>query len=297
MDAEQLAEDQPTAQVRGLTDAVGRIMYVQPVGSNSLVGGESSLVISATVNVPVGASKFEREELTTTRFISRDFYDFNVSSFSRGPSISPQITYAFPVNDRFSLGIGASYQHYRGFQPNAGLSSDSLYTPGDGIGGNVGMNYKLTETSALGADFAFRRYATDEINGQTTFDAGNRFSGTVRYLRRDGFTTIRAIARYARWDESKFSYTNGAEQGQVLPSHVMLLGEYKTRLTEMIDLRARVSGYRYEETVQADTKVFGRVYVSPSFELTDQIAVAPHGTTTYGSFLGLGGGLRIEGQF
>ena len=265
-------------------------MYAQSVG-------QGSIVMSATVNVPVGKSELKGDELTTTRFISRNFYDFNVSSFSRGPSISPQVTYARPINDRLSVGVGASYQHFRGFQPRADLSSD--YVPGDGIGGNVGANYKLTETSALGADLAFRRYATDEIGGQPSFDAGNRFSGTARYLRRDGFTTIRVVARYARWDESKFSYTNGAQQGQVIPSHVMLLGGYKTRLTEKIDLSVRASGYRYAEAeaIQIDTKTFGRAYVSPSFEVTEQIAVAPHGTATYGSYLGLGGGLRIEGEF
>jgi hypothetical protein len=277
--------------VSGLTDATGRFMYAQPVG-------DGSVVMSATVNAPVGKSKLGQNELTTTRFISRNFYDFHVSSFSRGPSISPQVTYAFPVNDRLSIGVGASYQHYRGFQPNAGLSSDSLYTPGDGIGGNLGANYKLTETSALGVDVAFRRYADDEIEGQTTFDAGNRISGTVRYLRRSGFTTIRAVARYARWEESEFSFRDGGpDQGQVIPTHAMVLGGYKTRLTEVTDLRVRVSGYRYNETEFSDTKTFGRAYVSPSFELTEQIAVAPHGTATYGSFLGLGGGVRIEGRF
>ena len=277
----------PTA-VQGLTDAMGRFMYAQPVG-------EGSVVMSATVNVPVGKSELEPDEFTTTRFISRNFYDFEVSSFSRGPSISPRVTYARPVNDQLAIGVGVGYQHYRGYEPRA---DGGEYVPGDGIGGNVGLNYKLTETSAVGADLAFRRYSTDEVNGQTTFDAGNRVSGTARYLRRSGFTTIRVLARYARWSESEFSYQVGTpDQGRVIPSHVMLLGGYKTRLTDTIDLRARVSGYRYTDTEVADTKTFGRAYVSPSFELTDQIAVAPHGTATYGSFLGLGGGLRIEGQF
>jgi hypothetical protein len=275
-------------QVQGLTDAMGRFMYAQPVA-------EGSIVMSATVNVPVGKSGLDSDEFTTTRFFSRNFYDFEVSSFSRGPSVSPQVTYARPINDQLAIGVGIGYQHYRGYEPRDGGGE---YVPGDGVGGNLGVNYKLTETSAVGMDLAFRRYATDELDGQTTFDAGNRISGTARYLRRSGFTTIRVLARYARWDESEFSFQIGSpDRGQVIPSHVMLLGGYKTRLTDSINLRARVSGYRYAETVQSDLKTFGRAYVSPSFELTEQIAVAPHGTATYGSFLGLGGGLRIEGQF
>jgi hypothetical protein len=275
-------------QVQGLTDATGRFMYAQPMA-------EGSVVMSATVNVPVGKSELDSDEFRTTRFISRNFYDFEVSSFSRGPSISPRVTYARPINDQLAIGVGVSYQHYRGYEPRA---NGEEYVPGDGIGGNVGLNYKLSETSAVGADLAFRRYSTDELDGQTTFDAGNRISGTARYLRRSGFTTIRVLARYARWGESEFSYQIGTpDQGRVIPSHAMVLGGYKTRLTDMIDLRARVSGYRYTDTEVADTKTFGRAYVSPSFEVTEQIAVAPHGTATYGSYLGLGGGLRIEGEF
>lgn len=275
-------------QVRGLTDAMGRFMYAQPVG-------EGSIVMSATVNVPVGKSKLDSTEFATTRFVSRNFYDFEVSSFSRGPSVSPRVTYARPINDRLAIGIGIGYQHHRGYEPR---SNGREYVPGDGVGGNVGLNYSLTETSAMGVDLAFRRYATDEVNGQTTFDAGNRISGTARYLRRSGFTTIRVLARYARWDESEFSFQIGSpDTGQVIPSHFMLLGGYETRVTETIDLRARVSGYHYEDTEVNDTKTFGRVYVSPSFELTEEIDLAPHSTVTYGSYLGLGGGLRIEGQF
>ena len=275
-------------QVQGLTDAMGRFMYAQPVG-------EGSVVMSATVNIPVGKSELGQDEFQTTRFISRNFYDFEVSSFSRGPSISPRVTYARPINDQLAIGVGVGYQHYRGYEPRA---DGGEYVPGEGLGGNVGLNYKLTETSAVGGDLAFRRYSTDEVNGETTFDAGNRISGTARYLRRMDFTTIRVLARYARWSESEFSYQVGTpDQGRVIPSHVMLLGGYKTRLTDTIDLRARVSGYRYTDTEVADAKTFGRAYVSPSFELTEQIAVAPHGTATYGSYLGLGGGLRIEGEF
>lgn len=277
------------AQVRGLTDAEGRVTYARPTG-------DGSIVFSATVSAPTGKQKLSGEELTTTRIISRNFYDFEVTSFSRGLSISPQVTWAFPVNDRFAVGVGAGYKHQRGFRPRADLNSD--YVPGDGIGGNAGFDYQVTETSALGVDVSFRRYAADKVNGNPRFDAGTRISGTARYLVRSGFTTIRVLGRYANWEKSEFGYQFGdAERGQIIPSHAMLLGSYKTRLTEIIDLRVRASGHHYAETIQADRKILGRVYASPSFELTDQIALAPHGTASYGSYLGLAGGLRILGQF
>lgn len=292
--------------VRGLTDATGRIQYAQPTG-------DGSVVVSATVNVPVGKDKLskcdigddscnqaEEDELRTTRLASRNFYDFRVSSYSRGLAVSPRITWAHSISDQLAIGIGAGYQYQRGFQPNEGLSSDSLYVPGDGMSIKGGADYKLTATSALGVDLSFRRYGTDEVGGTRRFNSGNQISGTARYLRRSGFTRIRIVARYANWDESEFGYRfgdDGPERDQVLPSHTMLLGGYKTRLTEGIDARIRISGHHYAETIQADRKIFGRLYVSPSFEVGEWVVVSPHGTATYGSFLGLGGGIRIGGTF
>jgi hypothetical protein len=288
MDAEQRVGDEPTAQVRGLTDATGRLMYAQPVG-------EGSLVMSTRVNIPTGKSKLDDDELRTTRIISQNIYDFRVSSFSRGLTVSPRITYAVPLGDRVAVGIGAGYQYQRGFQPRAGGEE---YVPGDGLGVNGGLDYKLTEASALGVDLAFKRFAADQLAGRDSFDAGSRVSGTLRYIVRSGFTTVRAVARYANWEESEFGYRLGdAERGQVIPSHAMLLGSYETRLTDRIDLELRASGHRYAETIQSDQKLFGRASVAPSFELTEQIVVAPHGTATYGSYLGAGGGIRLEGRF
>lgn len=287
MDAEQLG-NQPTTQVRGVTDATGRVMYARPVG-------EGSLVMSAAVNVPTGKSKLDPDELGTTGVISQNFYDFRVSSFSRGLTVAPRVTYAVPINDRVAVGIGAGYQHQRGFQPQAGRGE---YVPGDGLGVNGGLDYRLTDASALGVDLAFKRFAADQRAGQDRFDAGSRISGTLRYIVRSGFTTVRAVARYANWEESEFGYRSGdAERGQVIPSHAMLLGSYETRLTERTDLEVRASGHRYAETIQSDQKLFGRASVAPSFELTEQVIVAPHGTATYGSHFGAGGGIRLEGRF
>lgn len=276
------------ARLRGLTDAVGRLTYAQPVG-------EGSLVLSTTVNAPVGRQELSADALRTTRYLSRNFYDFRVSSFSRGLSVSPRVTWAVPLTDRFAVGIGVGYQHQRGFEPQAGRGE---YVPGDGLGANGGFDYKLTPASALGVDVAFRRYAPDRLEGSRSFDAGARISGTVRYLFRSGFTTVRAVARYANWEESTFGYrVGGPERGQVIPSHAMVLGSVQTRLASAIDLQVRASGHRYAETVQAGAKLFGRLSVSPAVEVADGLTLSPHGAATYGSVLGLGGGLRIEGEF
>jgi hypothetical protein len=75
------------------------------------------------------------------------------------------------------------------------------------------------------------------------------------------------------------------------------MGSYRAPITDRIGIRARLSGHHYAETIQADAKILGRAYVSPSFEFGDAVTLAPHGTVTYGSYLGVGGGLRVQGEF
>lgn len=276
------------AQVTGLTDAVGRLTYAQPVGAGSVV-------FSTTVNAPVGKQQLAPDVLRTTRLISRNYYQFRVSSYSRGLSVSPRVTWAVPVTDRVVVGVGAGYQHQRGFEPRADRGT---YVPGDGIEANAGADYKLTSTSALGVDVAYRRYAPDRFEGTRRFDAGSRISGTVRYLARSGFTTVRVVARYASWTESTFGYrVGGPDRGPILPAHALVLGSVRTRLSEAIDLRVRASGHRYDETLQAGSKLVGRLLLSPVVEVADGVSVAPRAAASYGSYLGLSGGLRIEGEF
>jgi hypothetical protein len=193
------------------------------------------------------------------------------------------------------VGLGAGYQYQRGFEPRANRGE---YVPGDGAGVNGGVDYKLTSRSALGVDLAYRRYGPDRFEGRRSFDAGTRISGTVRYLFRAGFTTGRAVVRYANWEESTFGYrAGGPDRGPIVPSHALVLGSVRTRLTEAVDLRVRASGHRYAETLQAQSKRVGRVVVSPIFEVADGISLAPRVAASHGSYRGLGGGLRIEGEF
>jgi len=282
MDGDQLS------RVQGLTDAVGRVAYAQPVG-------EGSLVFGTTVNVPVGEQNLGAADFRTVRLFSRNYYDARVSSFSRGFSVSPRVTWAVPVNDQFAVGVGLGYQHQRGFEPRADRGE---YEPGDGIGAHAGFDYKVTQSSSIGADLSVRRFGEDRLEGTRSFDAGSRISGTLRYLYRSGFTTIRAVARYANWNESTFGYqVGGAERGQILPSHALALGSLQTRLTDTIDLKVQAAGHHYAETIQADDKLLARLSVTPAVEISEQLTLAPHGTATVGSYLGVGGGLRIEGEF
>ncbi len=280
-------------QVGGLTDMSGLVSYAQPVG-------DGSVVFSVRANAPTGKQELSDTELETTRFISQNYYDFRVSSFSRGFSLAPQVTWAVPLSDRFAIGIGGGYQYHQGFRPQASLDED--YVPGDGIGANGGFDYKITEGSALGVDVAYRWYQTDQVGQTPRFDSGSRLAGTIRYLLRSGFTSVRAVVRYTNWEKSEFGFRRQSSTlGQVLPRHGLVLTSYETRLAEGVRLQLRASGHWYGETIQespmGDRKILGRAHVSPSFEVGDGLILEPHGTASFGSYLSYGGGLRITGTF
>jgi len=285
----QMGQNTNLSQVTGLTDARGAITYAQPAG-------DGSVVMTLEVNAPTGKTPLAQNELDVVRRISQNFYDFRVTSFSRGFSVAPRVTWALPLTDRLAVGIGAGYKHQRGFQPRAGLQQD--YVPGDGVTVNAGFDYQVAQASAVGLDFSFRRYASDELGGAQQFTPGNQYAGTARYLLRSGFKTVRAVVRYASWEQSEFGYAVGSPQrGQVLPPHGMALGSYETRVAEGIRLVTRASGHWYGETVQSGQKMFGRVTIAPSFAVGEYVRLVPHGSASYGSYLGVGGGLRIEGEF
>lgn len=276
--------------VQGLTDMRGSFVYARSIN-------ESTLVAALDVNVPLGKQELTEAELETTRQVSQNFYGFRVSSFSRGFSAAPRVLWAVPVTDDLVIGIGGSYQHQRGYRPAAAM--EAPYVPGDGFTLNTGFDYVLTSQSGLGMDLVFRRYGTDQSDGVDRFNVGNQLAGSVRYLYRSGFTTIRVIARFANWEDSEFGFRSATEpeRGQVIPSHGMLMAQYQTRLAAGYRLMVRASAHQYSKTVQSDTQTLGRLRVAPSFALTDALTLAPHGSVTFGSFTGVAAGIRVESRF
>jgi hypothetical protein len=285
----QMGGDDLTS-VQGVTDLRGSVVYASSLQ-------EGTLVFGIDVNAPIGKQELTDAELETTRLASQNFYDFRVSSFSRGFSVAPRVTWARSMTDELAVGIGTSYQYQRGYRPAATMETN--YVPGSAFSLNTGFDYELTSQSALGIDLLFRHHATDQIDGADRFNAGNQLVGTVRYLYRDGFTTIRIIARYANWEDSEFGFQAAAqpERGQVIPSHGMAMAQYQTRFAAGYRLMVRASAHQYSETVQSDTQTIGRLRVAPSFQISDALTLAPHSTLTLGSFSGMTFGMRVESRF
>lgn len=286
-----LMDAEGAPRIRGLDDVHASVTYARTIG-------ESSLVFGLDANLPAGKRGLTSDQLRTTAVASRNYYHFRVSSFGQGLTVAPRVTWAVPLTERIVVGVGATYQHERGFRPRQNMTD--TYVPGDGVGVNGGVDVQLTRTSTLGVDATFRRYGPDQQGGATQFEAGNRLAGTVRYLYRKGFTQVQVRGHYANWAPSQYYDTRAADPSgvrvNVIPSHGMAEIGVRMRIVDDIRVETQLAGHRYSATSVSPEQLLGTVRLTPSFDIQDTVVIAPHGQLTLGSFRGMGGGLRIQAE-
>jgi hypothetical protein len=280
-----------TTSVRGLDDVRASVFYSQSVG-------DATAVLSVTGNVPVGRRKLSGEELDATVFLSQSVYGFRVSGFGQGLNLTPGMTWAVPVSDDVVVGFGGRYHRLGGYRPVARMTSD--YVPGDQIEAFGGVDVRVAPTMAVSADVNYSRYGTDEVGGARRFQAGDRLSGTLQYLYRRDFRSLRVVARYAHRLPSKVrpreasAETASLVNREVLPSEAALQVRYNTRLSKGFRLRLRASGHAFDETVLLERKVYGAGRAGVAVRAGEALTVVPAATYRAGDVNGLEASVRLQ---
>lgn len=274
--------------VPGLGDVQASMSYTRKLG-------EGSLIMSAGVNVPTGKQELALAEFTTATLLSRNFYDFRVPSFGQGLGLATGATWAFPLGDDLVLGFGGSFQFQGGFTPVEGM--DETYNPGNEVLITGGADYRLSRTSALSGDVALTLYGTDTLGDTDEFEAGNKITATVQFLRSQRHTTLRLVARYEGREKSTLPATvGGATRLQLLPNQSTLRGSYTMQLSEGVRLEFGGTGRHFGETSATSSKTLITLSVMPQFDVGDELRLAPRAGYTEGSFTGLEGGLMLFWQ-
>lgn len=81
--------------INGITDTQLSFSYhFEPV----------NLIFNLGLNLPSGKKRFTSEEFQTSSLISTNIFNFKVPGFGQGLNISPGLTWAFPVNEKYSPG-------------------------------------------------------------------------------------------------------------------------------------------------------------------------------------------------
>jgi len=274
------------ATVTGLGDVQAALSYARKIG-------ESSVIVSASANLPMGTDAFSRPEFATVTLLSQNIYDFQMSGFGQGPGGLGGITWVYPIGEDLVLGLGGSYQIQGGYTPVAGMADS--YEPGNQGLATGGLEVRLSRTSSLSVNASVTLYGTDMVGETARFEAGPKSAVEVQYYREWGYNTLRLTAGYEGRGQSTRPAATGEGLGQqVLPDRTRLRGHYGTRLTDVVDVAVWGEGRTFGETVAHDRETIAVVGARASIEIGEGFTLAPEVSYTAGTFTGLAGGATVE---
>ena len=273
----------------GLNDALVTLSYARRLG-------RSSLVVSVSANLPSGKQELTQDEFSTSIPLSLNFYDFRVSSFGQGLSLSPGLTFATPLSESFVLGLGASYLYKGSFKPLQGM--EDRYEPGSEILLTGGMDIRLSQRAALSGDVTYTLYDTDRVGELEVYDSGSKTTATAVFRHHQGFNVLRLLVRYrGRAKSSVLSDTMLVTQTErTLPNQVEVRALYRLRLRPSVSTGLLVHGRFFEETAVFTKKQLLDVGLLPEVKLSNTLSVIGRFIYTLGTIDGFeaGGGLTLR---
>ncbi|MFT5144100.1 MAG: hypothetical protein ACI80V_000916 [Rhodothermales bacterium] len=281
-------EGEGVQSLSGFSDAQVILSFAQPVGSGSLV-------LSMSANVPTGQSELTTEEFETVILLSQAAYDYRVPSLGQGLGVSPSVTWAFPVAPSVVAGIGASFQHRGSYKPLDSLEEE--YVPGDEVLLTVGLDARLSRTTALSLDMTYAIYAADRLGDEDIYQAGNKITSSVLIRGFQGFNEWRLLGLYrnrTKSDELAGSSLVTEEQ-RTVPNEIMLRASYGLRVTSVVTTTLQAEIHFFDETEIYPKRSVIDLGLIPSFRISPRITFLSRVVATIGTVSGFeaGAGLSV----
>jgi len=256
---------------------------------------QGSLVGSLRINLPSGRQNLRADQLDTSVLLGQPAFGADVASLGQGWNVTPGLTWAVPVGDRLMLGIGGSFRYLGGYVPLEGASE--MYTPGNEVLLNAGLDVRLEPETAVSFDVAYTRYGTDEFDGVETVEPGNRWTLTAQVRTTLGRQAdLRILGRYTGQGQSTLppppTSVLSAEEAQTLPESVLGRVDARVPMGTAVRLALHAEAARYsatETTIGADwdldrSRRLVRIGGGPEVRLGDAIFWRPELSYTAGSF-------------
>lgn len=299
-------------RVNGLGDAQVGLAHVRPVGA-------SSLHLSLASNLPSGQTELTPDELNTAILMSQGFYGLQMNTFGQGWSVAPAATLVVPVSETVALGFGATYRYLDAYTPVVDETGDVgvEYEPGNEVLLALGVDVKITPTSAWSFDASYTFFGTDRQNDADVFEAGNRVALTTQYLSATRYQQVRAVLRFDGRARSTLQPPGGGSAASAsdlrsVPQRGLARVDYTTRLGARLSLGLRGEGWIYGATDRealrdpsdapeapplwtlSDAQTLARGAVSLPVDLSPTVRVTPRVAGTVGTFAGVEGGLALR---
>jgi len=185
-------------------------------GSNNLSGlsdtwirstyafSNNQALVSVGLGLPTGKAELNTSEMNVSALLSQNAFKFRVPVFGQGLTVSAGVMYAYPINEKVTLGAGINYV-FRGKYKYSKFLPDK-YDPGDQIGANLGFDYLIIPRLRSNVDLIFSYYTADKLNNTKMFLSGLKLSTKfgVQYQVSAGYLWMRAYyrkkAKNETWD-------------------------------------------------------------------------------------------------
>ena len=233
----------------------------------------ANFIFNLGFNFPSGKRALTYDEFLTTSLLSLNHYNFQTPSYGQGFNVSPGFTWAWPLSEKFAVGLGASYQYKGKFKPLAFIDN---YDPGDEILLTGGLDWRMGETAKFAVDVIFTLYGKDKIDTNVVFAAGNRFVTHAQFRQNFGYDEIFLFARYLSRGKNSLA-VGGAllpEDKKSAPDQIEMIGHYFHRFNRGFASGILVEG-RYFTKPAAVTLLSSAGISIFGFGVTPEFSLAP----------------------
>jgi len=153
---------------------------------------DNRALVAIGLGLPTGKTELTVSEMSLTSMLSMNVFKFRMPVFGQGLTVSSGFMYAYPINEKVTVGAGINYV-YRGKYQYSNLVNDT-YDPGDQFGSNIGMDYLILPNLRSNIDLIVNYYSADRLAGTKMFVSGVKFivKADVQYQASFGYLWLRA---------------------------------------------------------------------------------------------------------
>jgi hypothetical protein len=249
-------------KLRGLTDTQLAFNY-----------GLANFIFNLGFNFPSGKRSLTYNEFLTTSLLSLNHYNFLIPNYGQGFNVSPAVTWAVPVGENLSCGLGVSYQYKGKFKPLAFVDD---YDPGDEVLLTGGLDWRAGETAKLSFDLIFTFYGTDKIKTNKVFAAGNRIVTHVQFRQNFAHDELLLFARYLSRGKNSLA-VGGAllpESAKSAPDQIEMIGLYSRRFNPRVVVGFLAEGRHFTTPAAADLYSSAGISIA-GLGLTPEFVLSP----------------------
>ncbi|MDZ7335241.1 MAG: hypothetical protein ONB33_11805 [candidate division KSB1 bacterium] len=135
---------------------------------------ENRAMLSLGIGLPTGKTELDDKERSIASLLSYNAFKFHTPVFGQGLTISAGGMYAYPINDKLTVGAGVNYV-YRGRYKYTKYLKDA-YDPGDQIGANIGFDYLMLPILRSSFDVVMSYYTADKLSNTKMYVSGPKLA-------------------------------------------------------------------------------------------------------------------------